>query len=185
MTCASPSAGSRPSFRSTTAKAPEWNTDGLRADQTVIAQKLCTVEGRGSVRGPAPSRPGQMVSGRAPAALGFGLYWRRDGQPIWRGDLDRGGSTRDGARTALASCSGWPRGWASTAHSSCRPARILWRPSRPKAICRLGWFWIAHPSMIPTLGPLLPEPCPAGFRRSWPTSFRFAARSQARRGMGG
>ncbi len=71
-TCASPWAASRPSSRSTTSTATEWNTAALGPTKRPVADELLRRLQRAlRARRPAAPRPGQVVPGRAAAALGL------------------------------------------------------------------------------------------------------------------
>ncbi len=86
----------------------EWNTTASGPTKPAIAaQASAAVKGPLWSRGHAPSRPGQMVSGRAAAALGVWslLAARRPSRLARR--LNRGGSTRDcGGRSWSPSATG-------------------------------------------------------------------------------
>ena len=65
--------------------AAEWNTDALGPTKRGYATELVhKLRARVRRRRLPAFRPGQVVSGRAAAALGaVDLYWRADGQPLW------------------------------------------------------------------------------------------------------
>ena len=82
-TSASPWAANRPSFPSTTGR-PRMEHRRPRprrsASSATNSSAACAIA---SPRRAAPSRPGQMVSGRIAAALGFGCYLAQGRRAIW------------------------------------------------------------------------------------------------------
>ena len=82
-TSASPWAASRPSSRSTISSRPNGTPTPSARPSAARRRAIRRLRERFAPRRSAALRPGQMVSGRDPAALGLCALLARDGKPIW------------------------------------------------------------------------------------------------------
>src|SRR5688572_11763096 len=86
-------------------QSPEWTVAALGAEKRVRADELTRRLGeRFAPQGLLHYGLGKWYPGEAMPRWAFGLYWRRDGKPIWRDDAliaregEAGQATADDAR---------------------------------------------------------------------------------------
>jgi uncharacterized protein (DUF2126 family)/transglutaminase-like putative cysteine protease len=78
--------GGEPTFVSTDDRqSPEWTTAALGSNKRVLADELTRrLRARFAPQGLLHYGLGKWYPGEAMPRWAFGLYWRRDGKPIWR-----------------------------------------------------------------------------------------------------
>jgi uncharacterized protein (DUF2126 family)/transglutaminase-like putative cysteine protease len=98
--------GGEPTFVSVDDRqSPEWTTAALGAEKRVRADELTRrLRARFAPQGLLHYGLGKWYPGEAMPRWAFGLYWRRDGKPIWRDDAliareaDRSSASAEDAR---------------------------------------------------------------------------------------
>ncbi len=84
-------------------ESAEWNTDASGPTKPIIAEQLLRrLRDRFGAGGMIHHGQGKWYPGEPLPRWALGLYWRRDGLPVWRGDGELAGETHRAASVADA-----------------------------------------------------------------------------------
>ncbi|NQV28633.1 MAG: transglutaminase family protein [Rhodopirellula sp.] len=80
--------GAEPTFTDRDSAAAEWQTAALGLDKEQRARQFVARLATGNSGGAILRTLGRQYPGEATPRWSFGIYSRRDGQPVWNGPLD-------------------------------------------------------------------------------------------------
>jgi transglutaminase-like putative cysteine protease len=160
--------GGEPTFVSLDDReAPEWNTAAVGPTKQVIGQTLLLrLRDRFASGGLLHYGQGKWYPGEPLPRWALGLYWRRDGQPLWRGDPPS-------PDMAPAATTGDAR------------ALIERLADRLGTTCRTTSSWTTSPWTTPRAAPPWPGPFPAASPRRWAMCCPCAGPAAELRARGG